>query len=98
MAEKREPLYYIIGAALIGFAIFIDIYFAGNAGAADPSWLGSRFTGNILDWSGLVLFNAGLIGMALGMFGVWEIVTSKGSALNRLWIVALAVSLLLIYM
>lgn len=93
--EKRELPYYVVGVGLIMIAIFLDVYL-GVTKSTDPTWLVTQFKGTWNDWLGIILFNLGTIGLGLGMLGVWEIVTSSGSALNRIWAVALAASIGLI--
>lgn len=97
-SDKREPLYYIVGSVLIAFAIFLDVYFIKQAGSSHEDWLRHFFKGSFFDWLGLVCYNAGLVGLGLGMFGKWEILTTYGASLNRIWVIALAASIGLIAM
>ena len=97
MSDKKELPYYIVGLGLLAIAIVVD-FSLGNSTTADPSWMAAFFKGSLLDWVGIVLFNLGLIGMALGMFGVWEVYSNNAKTLGRVWLIALAASLALIYL
>lgn len=96
MSEKKELPYYVVGYGLPAICLFLDIFLIATSGAKDESWLGHYFTWNWKDILGLVLFNAGGIGMGLWMIGVWKQVQVMGVAVNRLWAAFLAASILLI--
>ncbi|MFA9215152.1 MAG: hypothetical protein ACEQSR_15145 [Candidatus Methylacidiphilales bacterium] len=73
----------LVAIGLLILALFLDLYLIKNGGAFIPNHLRENlahwFNGNVLDWIGIVLFNATIIFIASGLFGVWEAYEDVGS-------------------
>jgi hypothetical protein len=80
---KKSFLSIFAAIGLILIALFIDLHLVKNGGAFVHLHLrdgiADYFNGSILDWIGIILFNATILFIASGLFGAWEAYENVGS-------------------
>ncbi|MFA9212947.1 MAG: hypothetical protein ACEQSR_03770 [Candidatus Methylacidiphilales bacterium] len=73
----------IAAIGLLTIALFLDLYLVKNGGAFIPNHLRENlahwFNGSFLDWIGIIIYNATILFVASGLFGVWEDYEEVGS-------------------
>jgi hypothetical protein len=73
----------IVATGLLLLAIFLDDYLVYNGGAFVELHLRENlaqwFNGSVLDWIGIIIFNATIVFIASGLFGAWEAYENVGS-------------------
>jgi hypothetical protein len=73
----------IASIGLILLVLFIDVFLVKHGGANIQldlrDGLADHWNGSVLDWAGIIIFNATILFIASGLFGLWEAYEEVGS-------------------